>query len=292
MSARLRQLLAEIEGAPSMRPACDRWAAELRAELAERATLPPPSAAERLRTLSEAIDRALYGQSSAGFSPAHEALAAGWLLELQSVLAELVEQGAPATDDPRFEALRLATSLRREEEAARRGVVVSGGLARLGELHKLEALLSRLALGTLAETPIEQLLAVALDLAEEQGEYSEGLRRQVARQLGVLKLCTPWREDEVHFERVINECATGRQLISVAEEGDETGHIVDLTYTLYLDNRQPQFGLTIAEAERRAAEWLCANGWVQVQAQPEEAEPTTDERSYAPEDLHLEEEAP
>lgn len=106
-----------------------------------------------------------------------------FLLAVASELrAELAEREAPATgDDPRFEALRLATSLRQEEEAARRGVVVSGGLARLGELHKLEALLSRLALGTLAETPIEQLLSVALDLAEEQGEYSEAIRKRVAR---------------------------------------------------------------------------------------------------------------
>lgn len=207
MSARLRQLLAELEGAPSMRPACDRWAAELRAELAERET--------------------------------------------------------PATDDPRFEALRLATSLRQEEEAARRGVSVSGGLARLGELHKLEAILSRLALGTLAETPIEQLLSVALDVAEEQGEYSEGLRRQVARQLQGMRLCTPWNK-EANYGHTIRSVATGEELILAMETTDNDDDTEWLTYSVHIDGRT-SWVQSWARVEEIAADWLRANGWVQVQ---------------------------
>lgn len=59
--------------------------------------------------------------------------------------------------------------------------------------------------------------------------------------------------------------------------------------------------ITPPEEEQPDASWLrhvrpadgdVRLGWVQAPAQPEDAEPTTDERSYAPEDLLLEEEAP
>lgn len=43
---------------------------------------------DRLRNLLETIDRALYGQGSAGFSPAHELLVSGWMLALQKEIAE------------------------------------------------------------------------------------------------------------------------------------------------------------------------------------------------------------
>lgn len=242
---------------------------------------------ERLLHLSESLapPGAYYGEDDPfTFCDAQDREALGVAIGLLD--AEIAEREAPPpvldATDPRLEALRLATAVR--EYLDRAGLFVDHRAERIAseQACALEQLLATQALGTLAEIPLEVLLAVALDRAMEQAEYGEQLRSAVARSLPAMRLCTPWLDEPGVYERSVRDCATGAQLISISDELEDEGEY-EHTYTLRIRGKT-QFGLSLSEAERLAAEWLRANGWVQVAEQPESTEPETDERSYAPEE--------
>lgn len=191
MSDRLPLLLAEIEAAPSMRPICDRWAAEIRAELAEREADDTDHLEDDLCARAK---RAGLVRDSIGWSHRLSQVRVvaldvesrwWWAPESDSTdtrrYRETEEEALIAyLDSLVFEPMRLAHAIR--EYLDRAGIVVDHGAERIAseQARALETLLSRQVLGTLAEAPIEQLLSVALDLAEEQGEHSEAIRKRVA----------------------------------------------------------------------------------------------------------------
>ena len=209
MSDRLRWLLEEIERAPSMRPACERWVDMLRSELAEREASPvaiEPAIAEILREMDADVD-----------------------------IARGTQPGWPET----------------------RGARV---------LAALRIRLRDLALHGTRPATHEEALGVALDLAEERGEYSEALRGQVARHIHGLKLCTPWRWEPDIGERQVMDVATGALLVAL-EEGEPERYRFRVAGS-WVDSRDD---LTLGEAEHLAGEWLRGNGWVQVPDTSKEA---------------------
>lgn len=131
---------------------------------------------DRLRNLLATIDRALYGQGSAGFSPAHELLVSGWMLALQEEIAERERplEGALA------EILREHDVDREIVIATQAGWPETRG-ARL--LSTLRARIEALALRGARPATRAEWAAIAADLAQDEGGVTEGLARAVAAML-------------------------------------------------------------------------------------------------------------
>ena len=172
--------------------------------------------------------------------------------------------------DPRLEALRLAIAVR-QYLATPTAFLLAPSTAyelraqALKDAEAIERTLATLALGTLAEIPAETLLLVALDRALAQGVYSDVLREHVARHLRGLKLCTSWYDEPFTNNFVVRDCGTGEDICLIEENDDGT-----CSLWLNAHGSPQQFGLQRAEAERRAAEWLKREGWVQAPG-PKEA---------------------
>lgn len=244
---------------------------------------------DRLRNLLATIDRALYGQGSAGFSPAHELLVSGWMLALQKEIAER-EAPPPVLEGALAEVVkhaRAALSFVRLDAPEERQPSMSARLkGAASELDEAIASLEALALRGARPATRAEWLAVALDLAQDEGEATEGLARAVASLLPrlvehesvrgalVKRVVGPWSfvRTEDPYEDWRRHSADGDYVADAAEsDGQEDGQ-EGVFWRVWDRNRLVTHGHapTIREAMLAADAALRAKGRILLGGLPDE----------------------